>query len=166
MKFQIFFTKRDAFISNAISFFTQSPVSHVGIRYGDKIWEARGDKGKSKVMSGSWSEMLNDSDLTGVCVADLDVYSVQEALNWLNSKVDTPYDFFNTGVLQPFKLIFGRLVGQKKHSVADNKYQCAELGADFVKLKTRQTFKITKPIAGYSPAILFDIFQAKRVFSK
>ncbi len=166
MKFQIFFTKRDAFISNAISFFTQSPVSHVGIRYGDKIWEARGDKGKSKVMSGSWSEMLNDSDLTGVWVADLDVHSVQDALNWLNSKADTPYDFYNTAVLQPFKLIFGRLVGQKKHSVADNKYQCAELGSDFVKLQTYQYYKIKGSIAGQNPAILFDIFKPYQVFSK
>ena len=159
MTFYIFFTKRDAFISNCIAKATGSKVSHTGIIAGDMVYEARGDGKYRSVISQKFSEMLKDPDLTGVWVKKIEVDNEKQALKWLKSRVGWKYDFINTVVIQPVKIVTGWLIGQKKDEIADNRYMCGEYSADFLKYNWIEKQRITEPIASYAPNILFDLIE-------
>ena len=157
MIYYIFFTKRDAFISNCIAKATGSKVSHTGIIAGDMVYEARGDGKYRSVISQSFTEMIKDPDLTGVWVKQIYVEDEKQALKWLKSRVGWKYDFINTVVIQPIKILTGRLVGQSEDETADNKYMCGEYSADFLKNNWTEKKRITEPISSYAPNNLFDL---------
>lgn len=159
MTFYIYFTKRNAFISNCIATATGSKVSHTGILAGTTCFEARGDGKYRSVISQSFTEMLKDKDLTGVWLKKIEVDDEKQALKWLKSRVGYKYDFVNTVAIQPIKILTGWLVGQKKDNVADNRYMCGEYSADFLKNNWKEKERITEPIASYAPNILFDLIQ-------
>lgn len=166
-RFAIFWTRRNSKISNNIAKATDSEVSHVGVydRETGYIYEARGDGRYSSVIRGTFAEMLKDPDLTGVWIKDVYVPDHKGAVKWLESKVGTPYDYFNTLVLQPIILVFNRLVGrQKKNSVGDDKYGCGEFTADWLKNKTYET--INMPIAYYAPHILYNQMKPEKNYGK
>lgn len=159
MTFYIYFTKRNAFISNCIAIATGSKVSHTGILAGNTCYEARGDGKYRSVISQSFTEMLKDKDLTGVWLKKIEVDDEKEALKWLKSRLGYKYDFINTVVIQPIKILTGWLVGQKKDNVADNRYMCGEYSADWLKSNWKEKKRITEPIASYAPNNLFDLIQ-------
>lgn len=161
MTFYIFFTKRDAFISNCIAKATGSKVSHTGIIAGDMVYEARGDGKYRSVISQKFSEMLKDTDLTGVWIKKIEVDNEKQALKWLKSRVGWKYDFINTVVIQPVKIVTGWLIGQKKDEIADNRYMCGEYSADFLKDNWTEKQRITEPIASYAPNKLFDLVEPR-----
>ena len=167
MKVEIMFTKSDTIISDGIAAITNCPASHVLVKIGDYVWEARGDKPHSQVIKQRYIDMISHPKLQKVWTKEIFVYDIQDAIKWLEARVGVDYDYFNTSVLQLAKIIFGKLVGQKRNSVADNKYQCAEYAAHFVMENMINSYVTQNArIAEYSPKTHFDIVKPILIFER
>ena len=165
MKVEIMFTKSDTLISDGIALVTGCPASHVLVKIGDYVWEARGDKPHSQVIKQKYTDMIKQPQLTHIWAAEIFVYDIVALIKWLDSKVGTRYDYANTTILQLVKLATGKLLFQKKTNVADNQYQCAEFTAHAVKLHAINSW-INKPIASYSPKDHFVKLDPTLIYSK
>lgn len=159
------FTKSDTLISNGIAAITNCPASHVLIKVGDYVWEARGDKPYSQVIKQKYSDMIKQPSLTHIWAAEICVYDIVKLVKWLEFKKGTEYDYKNTGIIQPLKILFKILIGQKSDNVADNQYQCAEFVAHAVKLYAINSW-IKNPIASYSPKDHFVKVNPTLIYSK
>lgn len=162
MKAEVFFTRRKSAISTAIAVLTRCKASHTGIRIGNDVWEARGDGDYNKVIKGKWDEMIADKSVRMVWTAPLGELSTDNCLQWLDKKVGTKYDYVNTLLLQLLKIRFGILFWQRRDSRGELAYGCGELVADCIKHQSVK-YRITKPIAYYSPADLFKIVKPTQV---
>ena len=160
MKVEILLTRSNTLISNKIAWATGCEASHVVIRIGDYIWEARGDIKNPRVIKQKYADKLKEPNLKKVWVKEIFVTDIVGAIQWLTEREGIEYDFANTLFLQPIILLIDKLVGQNKNSKADNRYQCAEFGADFVRnwMVNSYVAKNDK-IARYSPKTHFDILK-------
>lgn len=167
MKVEILLTRGDTVISNDIALATGCEASHVAIRIGDYIWEARGDIKKPRVIKQKYSDKLKEMNLKKVWAKEIFVTDIEGAIKWLTKREGVKYDFGNTLVLQPIILLTGKLLGQKNNDKADNHYQCAEFGADFVRnwMINPYVAKNDK-IARYSPKTHFDILKPTLIINQ
>jgi hypothetical protein len=167
MKVEIMFTKSDTIISDGIALVTNCPASHVLVKIGAYVWEPRGDKPHSQVIKQRYTDMIAHPKLQKVWTKEIFVYDILQAIEWLDSRVGVDYDYYNTGFLQLVKILTGRLIGQRRISVADDKYQCAEYVAHFVMDNMINSYvPRTAKIAEYSPKTHFDIVKPILIFER
>jgi len=167
MKVEILLTRSDTFISNKIALATGCEASHVAIRVGAYVWEARGDIKNPRVIKQKYTDMLNNPKLQKVWAHEIFVTDIVGAVEWLTKREGIKYDFANTLFLQPIILLIDKLVGQNKNSIADNRYQCAEFGADFVmEWAVNSYVPKNDKIARWSPKTHYDAINPTLILSR
>lgn len=127
----ILFTMRtNTIVSNVIAKVTDSEVSHVAIIINKKeCVEARGDgRYKSVIKNGLLNIFTEDGIKCYVGIPKISpIISDEDYLYWLNKQVGKKYDYFNTLIIQPLRLLFGKVLVGQKQSKADNAWMCSEL---------------------------------------
>ena len=120
----------NSFVSKNIANLTGSEVSHVAIIINKKeVIEARGDGKYKSVIKNSLLNIFTEDGIK--CYIGIPrispIISDEEYLNWLNKQVGKKYDYFNTLIIQPLRLIFGKVLIGQKQSKADDAWMCSEL---------------------------------------
>lgn len=166
MKVEILLTKSDTLISDKIAWATGCEASHVAIRIGDYIWEARGDIKKPRIIRQKYADKVKEKHLKKVWAKEIFVTDIVGAIQWLTEREGIEYDFGNTGFLQPLLIATHRLLFQRKNSIADNRYQCAEFGAHFDMIWDVTPYvKKDDMIARWSPKTHFDEIKPTLILS-
>jgi len=120
----------NSFVSKNIAKVTDSQVSHVACIINKKeCIEARGDGDYKSVIKNKLLNIFTEDGI--ICYVGIPkispIIGEQEGLKWLEKQVGKKYDYWNTLIIQPFRLLFGKVLFGQSKSKADDAWMCSEL---------------------------------------